>query len=958
MNLLPTSAVIVILCLTAGLSPAPASAQAQNAGLAFTGEKTSWHEGFDRYDFLMDTMTCALTPIRADEQEKTGAKPAEKGKLRCIVIVPKKAAPGNPWSWQGCYWDYEPQTEVELLRRGFHIAFIMCDPDRHWDAWYAFLTEKHGLSPKPAFVGMSKGGINEFAWATTHPDKVSCIYADNPALRPESFQKLDQLAAHDVPLLHVCGSYDFLLERHTLPVEEIYHRLGGRISVMIKEGPGHHPHSIKDPALIAGWIENNIHPESGTPPPLPGLSFDKSYYYSYASSYPYLQSEDTYAACRGPLFTPCYDRYDVKATSWLGITGMTIIMPKQPAAGNPWVFRADRIGWEAEPVDLALLAKGYTIVAAPVTEQVGPVRKQWDDLYKLLTSQGYSRKPVMEGTGAGGGEAYYWAIGNPDKVSCIYAYNPVLRSLQAKGSLVDSLAPLAKAHIPIIHVCGSLDPWYAANTMAAQKVYQQSGGHMEVLVIKGAGHFDALPSDPTPIVDFIVANGTTAAQPSSPLIPAHPGLLAGTSKINITPHTDEPIHDSVYARTLVLDENGIRLAFVSVDLAVFTSERIEQACLEKYGITHLMLCSSHNHSEPQPGGKRSFQPGNPFTAFYEDQIIRAVGESVNHLFPARISAGRNSFPQLGFNRLIPREDGHARESWFSDDHYTSENPERIPFGPVDPEVGVLRIDDTAGHPRAIVMNYACHADIVCFNYAVSADYPGVACRKVEEAFGHQVNCLFVQGAGGNIESLQISSRRKGPDDPFQTDYRPMERTGELLAFQVIKLARSLGGPERLPAQSQTSPALQYVDDSLHFTGRFNKNLDFNVHLSTIIIDHTIAIAACPGELFVQLQLDWKQKMELAGVQPFLFGYTWSEGSWPGYIADVRSAALGGYGADQGDNLIEVGAGESIMARQLADFYRLDGLMRNQPGPTGFKSGAQWIVKPFNPPSTPNQDTHE
>jgi hypothetical protein len=145
---------------------------------------------------------------------------------------------------------------------------------------------------------------------------------------------------------------------------------------------------------------------------------------------------------------------------------------------------------------------------------------------------------------------------------------------------------------------------------------------------------------------------------------------------------------------------------------------------------------------------------------------------------------------------------------------------------------------------------------------------------------------------------------------------------------------------------------------LHFTGRFNKNLDFNVHLSTIIIDHTIAIAACPGELFVQLGLDWKQKMELAGVQPFLFGYTWSEGNWPGYIADVRSAALGGYGADQGDNLIEVGAGESIMARQLADFYRLDGLMRNQPGPTGFKSGAQWTVKPFNPPSTPNRDTHE
>ena len=114
------------------------------------------------------------------------------------------------------------------------------------------------------------------------------------------------------------------------------------------------------------------------------------------------------------------------------------------------------------------------------------------------------------------------------------------------------------------------------------------------------------------------------------------------------------------------------------------------------------------------------------------------------------------------------------------------------------------------------------------------------------------------------------------------------------------------------------------------------------------VGNDIVLAACPGELFVQLQLDWKKKMELAGVKPFLFGYTWSGGSWPGYVADVRSAALGGYGADQGDRLIEVGAGETMITHQLANFYRLSGLMRDKPGPTGFKPGAQWIIKPFQP----------
>ena len=84
---------------------------------------------------------------------------------------PKRPRAGNPWSWRGCYWDHEPQTEVELLNRGFHIAFIMSDPGKPWDAWYTFLTEKHGLSKKPAFIGMSRGGVNEYIVGHGQPRK-------------------------------------------------------------------------------------------------------------------------------------------------------------------------------------------------------------------------------------------------------------------------------------------------------------------------------------------------------------------------------------------------------------------------------------------------------------------------------------------------------------------------------------------------------------------------------------------------------------------------------------------------------------------------------------------------------------------------------------------------------------------------------------------------------------------
>jgi hypothetical protein len=308
------------------------------------------------------------------------------------------------------------------------------------------------------------------------------------------------------------------------------------------------------------------------------------------------------------------------------------------------------------------------------------------------------------------------------------------------------------------------------------------------------------------------------------------------------------------------------------------------------------------------------------------------------MFPAKICAGRRSFPQLGFNRLVVREDGHSRESWFPDDHYMSENPERIPFGPVDPEVGVIKIEDMKGQTRVIMMNYACHADIVCFNYAISADYPGVACRKVEEAYGKAVNCLFVQGAGGNIESLIISSRRTGPDDPFQTDYNSIERVGGLLAWETVKLARSLH-----PEASDTTD-LRYMNDSLKFTGRFNKTTNFDVHISTILINKNIVIATCPGEPFIQLQLDWKKKIEDASANPFLFGYTWFKGTWPNYIADIKSAAQGGYGADQDSPvLIQVGAGESIMNKHFENYFRLNGLMRDKSGPVGFTPGPRWIM---------------
>ena len=149
----------------------------------------------------------------------------------------------------------------------------------------------------------------------------------------------------------------------------------------------------------------------------------------------------------------------------------------------------------------------FHIVTGPVPFNAdGPIRAHWDAVYKHLTSHGFSAKPVMEGVGGAAGEVYNWAIANPDKVSCIYAENPILRSSMSKTQPLDNLAPLAKAGIPLLHVCGNLDPSLDTQTRVAEKRYKELGGPMIVILKPGEGHYPLAPKDPKPVVDFITAS--------------------------------------------------------------------------------------------------------------------------------------------------------------------------------------------------------------------------------------------------------------------------------------------------------------------------------------------------------------------------------------------------------------------------------------------------------------------
>jgi hypothetical protein len=407
-------------------------------------------------------------------------------------------------------------------------------------------------------------------------------------------------------------------------------------------------------------------------------------------------------------------------------------------------------------------------------------------------------------------------------------------------------------------------------------------------------------------------------------------LRTGIAKVNITPEgpvqmagysnrktLSKGVHDSLFARVLVLDDGKSRLAIISCDLIGYANDHIIEIAQKKFNIPVVLFNSIHTHSGPDFGASGSY------SRMVEQKIINGLEHAVKNLFAARIAAGYRSFPQLGYNRLIIREDGRAHAPWYSQDKLIPpNNPERVPFGPVDPEAGVIRIDDMNGNPRIIIMTYACHAVTNAHNSEISADYPGVAVRIVEKEYDGKAVGIFINGASGNIAPFFKSPNFDQKGNPY-TDYTQKEKMGALLADNIIKLSRELATPDKDPG------SLKVFQDSIMFTGRFDKSISYNIHFNTILINDKIAIATFPGEPFVRFQLFWKENAEVA--YPVFFGYTSVGGDDPGYVPDIRSSAYGGYGADSDPDVIETGAGEIIMNRHLENLYRLKGIMRDTVG---------------------------
>ena len=217
----------------------------------------------------------------------------------CLLIVPEKAADGRPWIWRTEFFGHEPQADLALAARGFHVAYVDVQNMYgapvaldHMDRFYEHLTTARGLSKKTVLEGFSRGGLFSLNWAARHPDRVACIYNDAPvcdfkswpggkgkgpgssgdwqrclqvygltdaealAYKLNPVDNLAPLAKEKVPLLHVCGEADEVVpfDENTQLIEERYRALGGPITVIAKPGVRHHPHSLKNAQPIVRFV--------------------------------------------------------------------------------------------------------------------------------------------------------------------------------------------------------------------------------------------------------------------------------------------------------------------------------------------------------------------------------------------------------------------------------------------------------------------------------------------------------------------------------------------------------------------------------------------------------------------------------------------------------------------------------------------------------------------------------
>jgi len=259
-------------------------------------------------------------------------------------------------------------------------------------------------------------------------------------------------------------------------------------------------------------------------------------------------------------------------------------------------------------------------------------------------------------------------------------------------------------------------------------------------------------------------------------------MKVGISSVNITPPIGVPmagysarmgsakeIHDDLYAKAIVFNDKDTKAALVRCDLIGLERDFVEETrrlIESETGIdrNNIMITCTHTHSGPITD---SLIPDlDAWMKVLSRKIKGAVIAANRNLKEAKIGFNCGSVEGIVINR-------------------------RKPGGPVDTEVGIIRIDDLAGNPMAVLINYACHAVVLGpDNLLISADYPGFVMNFVERNLG--VPALFVNGACGDINPLDKLTvmRQKRKEDIYDRHggtFEEAKRLGNMIGAEAVKV---------------------------------------------------------------------------------------------------------------------------------------------------------------------------
>jgi neutral ceramidase len=417
---------------------------------------------------------------------------------------------------------------------------------------------------------------------------------------------------------------------------------------------------------------------------------------------------------------------------------------------------------------------------------------------------------------------------------------------------------------------------------------------------------------------------------------------AGVAKANLDPPVGAPMAgygtarfakgtlDPLEARVLTLSDGSRTIALVTLDLCFTFDEKVmNRIRADVRGATdEVIFHASHTHSGPTYSEvPEALQHAAP-------RIVSAIRSAASSMAPARIGTGWGA-TFIGFNRRFVEMDGTVRMFW--------RNEPKIPTTfPVDPTVGVIRVDRADGNPLAILVNYSCHP--VIFgpdNLEYSADYPSEMRRYIEQEMGHSSMAFFLQGAPGDINPYFDKT-------PLIEDaLGVMKQTGQKLGMEAVRVARSIRtqAPGNLRIQSKTvvlkvgnrwnTEKLQAELKARYPTSSgIARRLvvqEMQMPVTTLLLnlgspERDLAFVGFPGEPFVEFQMQWRAKSPVPA--SFFLGYT---NGYFAYFPTIAAAARGGYGANSTVNPSEVGTGERMLDTGLISLYELLGMLSSTPG---------------------------